>query len=210
MKRRCLALVALVPTLASAVTLVASDFDAAAEGWKATNGVSDRAWVAGGGMPGGHVQATDSGQGTVWFFEAPAAFLGDQRAALDGALSFWLKVSTTALPMDTEWADVRIGGNGVELAIDAGPSPGLDWTAYSVRLAPGAWRLGTAEGPLASAADFATVFAAVDHLWIRGEYSAWWDTGSLDTVLLSAVPELPAGMMFALGLAVLGWRRRRG
>lgn len=206
-----LTLVFALPLQAGARVLVESTFDTGAEGWKATNGISDRAWVSDGGVPGGHVQATDNGQGTVWFFEAPSEFLGDQRAALGGTLSYWLKVSTLSLPMRNDWADVRIGGNGLVLAVDAGPNPGLAWTPYVVDLRPGAWRIGTLDGPLATAADLETVFAAVDQLWIRGEYSAWWDTGSLDTVVLSAVPELPTAALAALGLLALGARvsRRR-
>jgi hypothetical protein len=200
-----------LPVTASALNLVESTFDTGHEGWKATNGLSSRAWVPDGGMPGGYVQATDNGQGTVWFFEAPAAYLGDQTAALGGTLSFWLKVSTLARPMTTPWADVKVSGNGLMLALDAGPSPGLDWTSYRVSLTPGAWRLGTVDGPLAGAAEIATVFAAIDQLWIRGEYSAWWDTGSLDSVVLaSPVPELPAGALLAAGLAALAGCRRRG
>lgn len=210
MKRFLSACVAGLPCVAPALTLVGSDFESGAEGWKASNGLSARSWVAAGGMPGGYVQATDNGQGTVWFFEAPAAFLGDRSDAVGGTLSFWLKVSTLALPMRSEWADVRIGGGGIELALDAGDSPGLDWTYYSVLLAPGAWRVGSADGPLATAADFATVFADIDHLWIRGEYSAWWDTGSLDTVrLTAAVPELPSTALLAFGLATLAAHAHR-
>lgn len=196
--------------LAPAVTLVQSSFDTGAEDWGARNGISSRDWVASGGQSGGYIQATDDGDGTVWFFVAPAAYLGDQSAALGGTLSFWLKTSTLALPMANNWADIRIGGGGLELAIDAGAAPGLDWRFYSVALSAGAWRLGTVDGALASSAEIATVLANVDHLWIRGEYSAWWDTGGLDSVVLSAVPEPHAGWLAALGLVALGLKRRTG
>jgi alkaline phosphatase D len=193
---------------ASALILVESRFDADAEGWTAVNGVSGRRWNPVGGQSGGFYEARDDGQGTVWFFSAPAPYLGDQTRALGGTLSFWLKTSTLALPMDQEWADVKIGGNGLQLALDAGPSPGLDWTFYSLTLGPGAWRVGTADGPLATEADFRTVLANVEHLRIRGEYSAWWDQGGIDTVLLSAVPAPPALWMAVVGLAGVLSRRR--
>lgn len=194
--------------LAQASILVASPFDNDHEGWTALNGINARSWEPFGGQRGGYIQARDDGSGTVWLFEASAAYLGDKTAALGGNLSFWLRTNTLAAPMDNDWADVRIGGGGLILAFDARRSPGLDWTYYSVDLKPGRWRLGDVDGPLATAADFATVFANIEHLQIRGEYSARWDIGGLDSVVLSAVPEPHAGWLAALGLAAVLWRRR--
>jgi hypothetical protein len=195
--------------LAQAGILVASPFDNDHEGWTALNGINARGWVAQGGQQGGYIQARDDGEGTVWIFEASSAYLGDKTAALGGSLSFWLRTSTLVAPMVANLADVRIGGGGLILALDAGPSPGLDWTYYSLDLTPGAWRLDSVDGPLATAADFATVFANIEHIQIRGEYSASLDIGGLDSVMLSAVPELPTAWLAALGIAALTAGRRR-
>lgn len=193
-----------------AVTLVGSRFDAGAEGWLALNGVVRQGWQPTGGNPGGYFEASDVGGGQVWVFHAPAAYRGNQLAALGGSLSFELKVTTVAFPMANDWGDVKIGGGGLELVIDAGPSPGLDWTPYSVTLAPGGWRLGNVAGPLATAADFATVLANVDFLRIRGEYSAVLDRGGLDNVVLAtAVPEPATSLLWLSGLAVLSGAARR-
>ena len=194
--------------LTQAGVLVASPFDSDGEGWTALNGINARSWVALGGQRGGYIQARDDGAGTVWIFEASSAYHGDKTAAIGGTLSFWLRTSTLVAPMAQNVADVRVGGGGLVLALDAGRSPGLDWTFYSVDLKPGNWRLDDVDGPLATAADFATVFANIEHLQIRGEYSAWWDIGGLDSVVLSAVPEPHAGVLAALGLAGLLLRRR--
>lgn len=201
----------LVSLSGQAVTLVESRFDTGAEGWLALNGVVSQGWQASGGNPGGYVEASDVGGGRVWVFQAPAAYRGNQLAALGGSLSFDLKVTTIAFPMANEWGDVKIGGSGLELVIDAGPSPGLGWTPYSVTLAPGGWRLGHAAGPLATAADFATVLANVEFLRIRGEYSAVLDHGGLDNVVLTtaAVPEPATVLLWLSGLAALGGVRRR-
>lgn len=194
---------------AQAVTLVRSDFDTGAEGWNAFNGVSERQWFATGGQAGGYIQATDGAANMIWAFRAPAAYLGDQSAALGGSLSFWLRTSTLGVPMEVPWADVKIGGDGLVLAIDAGPSPGLDWTPYSVAFVPGAWRLGEYDGPVATGDDLSRVLANLEFLHIRGEFSGLLDSGSLDSVVLSAVPEPPAALLALAGAALLLVRHRR-
>lgn len=196
-------------SLAQAVTLVRSDFAIDAEGWNAFNGVDARAWVPGGGRPGGYIEATDGGADMIWAFQAPDAWLGDRSAAIGGSLSWWLKTNTLLAPMAVPWADLKLGGGGVVLAIDAGADPGLTWTRYSVAFVPGAWRVGDYDGPVATAADLATVLGNLEFLHIRGEYSGLRDTGSLDGVVLSAVPELPSAALALAGLALLALRRRR-
>ena len=111
--------------------------------------------------------------------------------------------------MTQTFADVKIAGAGLVLAAEAGPPPGLDWTRYSVAFVPGVWRLGDLNGELASAEQIGQVLGAVEFLHLRAEFSGWVDTGSLDTVVLSAVPELPSAALALAGLALLGLHRRR-
>lgn len=195
--------------LAQATTLIRSDFDTSAQGWTAGNGVRDRSWVEAGGDPGGYIRATDNGAEQIWAFSAPPAWLSALSGAYGGSLSWSLKTSTLAVPMALPYADVKIGGAGLVLAADAGPPPGLDWTRYTIDFTPGTWTLGDLQGPLATAAQIAQVMAAAEFLHLRGEFSGWIDTGSLDTVVLSAVPELPSATLALAGLALLAWRRRR-
>lgn len=200
---------AAAPLAAPALTLVQSQFDGGAEGWTAANGAGTREWLSAGGVSGGFVRATDDTPYQIWAFVAPEAYRGDQSAAIGGRLSWWLQVSTLAVPMTVPYADLKIGGtDGRVLAAEAGPSPGLDWTRYEVAFVPGAWRLGDWDGPLASAADIAAVMSSVEFLHIRGEFSGWVDTGALDAVVLSAVPELPTAALAVAGLALLARRRR--
>lgn len=199
---------ALAAPAAGAVDLVRTDFDSDAEGWRAINGVAAQGWVESGGDPGGFFSALDSGGGVVFVYDAPAAYLGDQSAALGGTLSFSLKTSTLAFPMSNNQATVRFVGGGITLAAVVGDAPGLDWTQYTLDLVPTNFRIGDANGAVATAADLAWVFGQVETLRIRGEFSQIIDRGGLDTVVLSAVPE-PATWALALaGAAGLAWRRR--
>lgn len=210
MKRITTLLLALCTSgLAQAVTLIQSDFDVNAEGWTAGNGVRDRSWVAEGGDPGGFIRATDNGAEQIWAFSAPPAWLSQLPSAVGGTLSWSLKTSTLAVPMTLPYADVKIGGAGLVLAADAGAPPGLDWTRYSVAFLAGTWHLGDLQGPLATETQIAQVLAAAEFLHLRGEFSGWIDTGSLDTVVLTAVPELPTATLALAGIALLAWRRRR-
>lgn len=48
-----------------------------------------------------------------------------------------------------------------------------------------------------------------DFLHLRGEFSGLRDTGSLDGVVMAAVPELPSAALALAGLALLALRGRR-
>lgn len=200
---------ALITPAAGAVDLVRSDFEADAEGWRALNGVASQGWVAEGGDPGGYFSALDSGGGVIFVYDAPAAYLGDQTAALGGSLAFSLKTSTLALPMANPVTTVRIIGGGLTLAAAVGDAPGLDWTRYALDIVPTSFRIGDAGGPEATLADLQTVFGQIDSIRIRGEFSQLIDRGGLDSVVLSAVPEPSTWALMLAGVAGLAWRRRR-
>lgn len=194
---------------AQAVTLVSSDFDSGSEGWVAVNGATAATWVPSGGVTGGYIQATDSMSEQIWLFQAPTAWLGDRSAAIGGTIDWSLKVSTLASPMTVPYADIKIGSGSLVLAAEAGPSPGLDWTSYSVSFNVGQWRVGDYTGELASAQQIAAVLSNLEFLRIRGEFSGAIDTGGLDHVVMSAVPELPTAALALAGIALLGLARRR-
>lgn len=206
-----LALALVVSLPAAAVELATSNFNTDAEGWRALNGVAATGWAASGGVSGGYFWAADSGGGVIWVFDAPAAYLGDQTAALGGTLSFSLIVSTLAAPMASQAATVRFIGGGLTLAANAGGPPGLDWTPYTLPLLPSSFHVGDLSGPVATAADLSRVFSSVTSLRIRGEYSQLRDRGGIDNVVMSPVPEPATAALMLLGAAGLaGWRRRRG
>jgi hypothetical protein len=212
--RAALAACAFLCSGVAAAATVSSTFDSDAEGWlisgDAVSGIPT--WVANGGNPGGHIEADDSVAGGVWYFDAPAKFLGGLPGAYGGTLSFDLR--QTGSGSQFQAADVILNGAGLELRIDAGPNPlpvGT-WVSYSLALTEAAgWTNG---GAAASQSDLLAVLGALDRLRIRGEFISGSDTGRLDNVALSAVP-LPAAA-WLLGPAVAGLvlpgvtRRRRG
>lgn len=214
-----------LPTVAAALLLAASpasradvksDFGVDADGW---TGFGDFAvnvtWQSAGGNPGGTIKLVDSVSGGVMYWIAPAKFLGDQSGAFGRSLSFDLK-QVIGTPNQFSDEDVVLvgaapGGGSLTLVLDLGSYPATDgsWTSYSIPLAVGGWKIGTAGGAAASAAQLQSVLGGLTSLRIRAEYQTGSDTDYLDNVVLSAVPEPSAWAAMVLGLGVLGWRVRQ-
>lgn len=202
-------------SLAHADLLVESTFDSGAEAWTTLNGAKDMAFIASGGHPGGFVTATDDVYGTtLWLWSAPAAYLGDLGLAYGGTVSYVVRTSN-ATSGGQSAPDVKIKGNGITLAADAGPNPGTGWTAYSLALAPGVWRLDDLSGALATAADIHSALSSVSAFYIRGDYAPLIRGASsgLDSVVIaSPVPEpgtWALGLLGLLGVAGAASRRHR-
>lgn len=200
---------------AFAANLASSNFDSGPQGWFAVNGVHSFDWVSSGGDPDGYIKAKDFDSQTLWFFAAPAAYLGDMRAAYGGVLSFALKSDSNSPPLATTYADVHLlGRNGVRLVFAGDAPPVGEWTSYNVALvADGAWRVDSVNGIAATLADFAGVLSDLRQLRIRGDYKQGIETTSLDSVLLSSAPVPEPGTaslwLAGLGAAAAIARRRR-
>lgn len=163
-----------------------SHFDAGDEGWRivgdAENASGLPEYQPTGGNPGGQLSAKDDAIGGVWYWAAPASYLGNQAEAYGGTLRFQLKQSSTDQQFDDR--DLILEGAGKKLVLDLPNNPGTDWTSYTVSLREGSFKLETLEGQLASADDLRSVLADLKALWIRGEFVDGADTGALDNVSL--------------------------
>jgi len=195
---------------------VATGFATDAQGWGVENGALSFAWTARGGDPGGYISANDdpNASSALWFFAAPARFLGHKPVAYGGTLAFSLESLSDSPRSTTPRANVQLlGNNGVLLAFGGGDFPGTDWTRYSVKLiADGAWTIGSVGGPAATEADFRSVLGDLLALRITGDYYTGVEKTSLDSVVLvaAAVPEPGTVLMWlAGGVALLGIVRRR-
>ena len=181
---------------------IVSTFDTGAEGWTVfgdAQGASDEpTWVADGGNPGGHIQAQDDVAGGVWYWNAPATFLGNQAGAFGQTLSFDLAQSSTSSQFNAD--DVILVGDGRTLAFDTPSNPGTSWTSYVLALvADGNWRFGTRTGRAATEEELLGTLGALEALRIRGEFRSGADTGRLDNVVLATVPVPVPGALWLLG-----------
>src|SRR5215469_14911226 len=127
-----------------------SDFSVDDEGWRLSGDATSAlpAYVSTGGNPGGFVRGFDSVVGGVWFWQAPAKFLGDDAGAYGHSLTYDLRMRGSGPLFDD--SDVILTGAGLSLHFDTSPVPAdVPWTSYDVLLSETAgWRVGSLSGPL--------------------------------------------------------------
>lgn len=147
-----------------------SGFVADADGWLISGDAQSTSvkpdFSGTGGNPDGLISAKDDVTGGVWYFVAPAKYLGDNASIAGKALKFDLKVDKVPTNPFPD-IDVKLIGGGVTLVFDTPNNPTEQWTSYTVPL---------------TAADMTTVLKDTTALWIRGEFNEGPDTGSLDNV----------------------------
>jgi hypothetical protein len=196
--------------------LIVSTFDTNTEGWTLFGDAASLTHFAAGGNPGGFIRATDLQFADVWYFKAPAKFLGDKSLAYDQILSFDLRQTGTGTQFNA--TDVVLNGGGLQIAIDAGtnPLPVGDWVSYGVLLSESAGWLKVSNHEILSGgvpvtqAEMLTVLGSLTQMRIRGEFIAGSDMGRLDNVAMNVVPEPSSFALFAVGVACfVGIRFRR-
>ena len=201
----------------SAAPLAVSTFDTNTDGWTIFGDANGPVFEAAAGNPAGDIIATDRVTGVVWFFNAPAKFLGDKSAASLQTLTFDLSQSLTSNPFND--SDVVLIGSGLTLVFDTPTNPAgfPTFTHYEVPLdASAGWHLDRLAGAAATQAQLDTTLSALTALRIRGEFRSGADQGRLDNVVLNGesatVAEPTSLALFGMGIVGLGgviWRRRR-
>lgn len=167
-----------------------STFDRGDEGWIVADlscsnynsvlGTYDVSWFASGGHPGGHIGRFDPSN-NCYFFDAPAAFMGDQSSRIGGELHFSLR--TTEIDWPPGRVVVLIGNNTVLVHMFAAPSN--QWQRFIVPLVASSFRLNTADGPKVSDQQFAAAMADLEVVRISAEHGAVVEeTTWLDSVCL--------------------------
>ena len=199
----------------AAAPIVTSTFDTGVDGWTISGDGTGPVFEPGAGNPPGDIIGTDQILGGVWFFDAPAKFLGNQSAALLGSLTFELSQSIAIAQFAFD--DVVLVGGGLTLAFDTATNPAAFpvFTSYMVPLnAAAGWRLTNIGGPAATPEQLETVLSALTALRIRGEFVTGGDQARLDNVVLNsdgqtAVPEPTSLALLAMAglVSLVAFRR---
>ncbi|MGH7453962.1 MAG: laminin B domain-containing protein, partial [bacterium] len=174
---------------------ITSFFDSGNEGWvvagDAQGGSVTPDYFASGGNPGGYISARDDVTGGVWYWQAPAKFLGNVSCSYGGVLSFDLRQSSTTSQFNA--ADIILQSSGLTLVFNTPNNPGTAWTSYSILLSETAgWRKTTLTGPPPTQTEMMAVLSSLQKLQIRGEYRSGADRGDLDNVVFTCNPSLTA------------------
>lgn len=181
---------------------VTSSFDADDEGWRVVgdggSGPSAPAYEATGGVnklgqtKQGYISATGAGQSGVWYWSAPAKFLGNMSGALGETLQYYLTQPQRDNPFNAP--DVILEGAGHRFVYRQRYRPNPAWTVFRVYLQPQlGWHVNTLTGRTPTEAEFREALTLPDRLWIRGEYTTDSDTGGLDEVYLGHIAGLSWG-----------------
>lgn len=152
-------------------------FESDDEGWTlAGNGTSTRPeLLAQGGNPAGHLCGTDAEDGDIWYFSAPAKYLGNQSERYGKRLTFDLKQSAQYLLFTTP-RDIMMQGSGLAIAWSFGGTdklPGTDWQPFSIRLddrSGWVYDQRDGKGDPVTEQDFRALLGELTLLRIRGEY----------------------------------------
>jgi hypothetical protein len=179
-----------------------SGFETNADGWTITGDAQtshvEPDYNGQGGNPDGLISAVDDVTGGVWYFQAPAKYLGDASATYGRYLDFDLKTNAISSPFDS--FDVVLAGSGMTLGFDVPNNPVVDaWTSFRVKLDETAgWRItqtvsesafaGFATLPVPTADQMKAVLGNLTQLLIRGEFQDGADTGYLDNVRFGSAP----------------------
>jgi Laminin B (Domain IV) len=200
----------------AAPPIVQSTFDAGAESWANVDdsGINSIQWFPSGGVSGGYLRTSESGDSDTSYWSAPPSFVGDRSAGYGGTLTYWVRQANTSNQYQT--FDIVLIGAGIELRFETSGSPGTDWTRFEVPLRESAgWRVGTLPGPPPTKEEFEQVLADVTTLKIRSEFRSGADTDDFDSVAIEG-PECPSiawqsesvvvddGQSFTLGVVIGG------
>jgi len=163
---------------------VETTFDAGNEDWSVINdGSAPTHSISGGVANSGYISSSDLDQGSYWYWNAPAKFLGDMSMAYNGNLSFYLKQSITDNQSDQD--DVILIGGGLTLVYNTSTNPGLDWTHYLVPINETVGWTNKTTGLDATRDQLLSVLSNLQALRIRGEYAAEPNSSSIDNVILT-------------------------
>ena len=160
----------------------ASSFDANAEGWTLNGDAAAPVELrSAGGNPGGHICGKDSVNGDLWYFIAPAGFLGDATKVYDKRLTWDLKQDN--MYQQLKGRDVVLQGNGLSVVFNIKATPAKEWTSYEARIdANSGWKLDEAAQPAATEEQLKSVLKNVTSLRLRGEFADGPDSACIDNV----------------------------
>lgn len=186
--------------------LVASDFDNVAngvDGWTGINSMGGSETITNSATNGiylGGISWRESPDGAGTFYVAPAKFLGDQRAAYNGILTFFLRRNGNG-STQTNLYDLILGSTNLDLGFRYSAIPPVgSWFRFEVPLKEDlAWTNLSTQQP-ATRDEILAVLASLTRLWIRAEFTSNTDGSDLDLIALLGQPSGPLQPVLAMNV----------
>jgi hypothetical protein len=196
--------------------LASSDFRADGDGWRVSGGATLAREAYSRGALAQYIVGTDGavaahprarGDGALWHFHAPPAFLGNKLAAFGGTLTFTAGAfagdfspgarHAAAPPLVVLECAGCAGGQGIRLGHFPPDPAALDGKTkkFTVALAPAAWardpRNTLAKWGAVGDCELAAVLRGLTGLSILGDWSTWYETVAIDDVALNVAQPWP-------------------
>ncbi len=203
----CLLTILATSWTSSALANVTSTFDTNADGWTHAPGGDPDTTVtfsATGGNPGGEIVLNEAAEGAFDFFQAPAKYLGNDSAFLNGTFAFQLMDNSSIDDLSAALTLTDGAGDTLTHVLPTFAPGSFVFFAFTLNQS-GGWTY-TPSGGTGSAAtqtEFQTVLANVSSLVVPGDFHNGPEMTSLDNVALS-VPEPSIWAMMSLGVGLLG------
>ncbi len=196
----------------NATIIASSNFDTGNDGWTwlaADPGIS---WQSSGGNPDGYMRFNNNipyGSGATASIYAPLAFLGDW--AVQGVTKFSYEAeifSTGSFIRSSPYRAYISGSGGIYRWDGPAPNPTADWLLLDASLVESGWTLISGPG------NWNDTISNVTELRISMAYytnTSSFEITGIDNVTLHAasVPEPTTIALMGLGLAGIGWKRRK-
>jgi hypothetical protein len=141
-------------------------------------------WNGSGGNPGGFISQADPSS-DVFYFSAPATFLGNQADVYGQILSF--DVTDDLCCSDNALPSVIVVGTTMTLYAAAVPAPST-WSSRNVLLVGNSFRINSPGGALASDGDLLNVLSNVQAIYLVGDWISGIETAGLDNVFMPLQP----------------------
>ena len=142
-------------------------------------------WTGGRGLPPGCIQQAEI-SGNVWYFSAPAKFLGDRSASLYGTLTWDLAVNPSSQGGTNTFEQLILhDGTNALYYFDTGPGQANGWRHYSVPLVGASFRVGSRTNSPATDLQLQMVLTNLRALYILGDWVEGSEVGYLDNVMMT-------------------------
>lgn len=168
-------------------TIAEEQFDTDINGWTSEGGgITTAMYGFDEGSSDGYIEVVDDHTGGVWYFSAPASYLGEKSIYYGSTIKFCL-FQDSEMKYQISRPDVIFKNEDKQIFYNINHYPTKEWTDYAIKLDENSgWRVGdTLSSKTATLQDIQSILANVTDFWIRGEFEHGPDKGGMTKVSIA-------------------------